>query len=70
MLKELTASRAQARTERAEKRALMLANAEKYDREYQDAAQSLIDSKRQAKDAGNFFVEAEPRVAFLIRTRG
>merc|ERR1711975_117114 len=34
------------------------------------AEQALIDGKRKAKKAGNFFVEAEPKVAFLIRIKG
>jgi hypothetical protein len=32
--------------------------------------QELIDSRRAAKKEGNFFVEAEPKVALVIRIRG
>jgi len=32
--------------------------------------QKLIDEKRKAKKAGNFFVEPAAKVALAIRTRG
>ena len=70
ILKELQERRAKAKTDRAEKRKVILANAEKYHKEYTDAERSVIEAKRKAKSEGNFFVEAEPKVAFLIRTRG
>jgi large subunit ribosomal protein L7e len=69
-LKELTEGRVAAKKERVEKRKLVLANAEKYYREYQDQAQEIIDAKRKAKKEGNFFVEPEAKIAFVIRTRG
>lgn len=70
LLKELKEKRDAAKKERAEKRKLILANAEKYYKEYQSAAQSIVDAKRKAKKEGNFFVEPEAKVAFVIRTRG
>lgn len=30
----------------------------------------MIAAKRDAKKAGSFFVEAEPKVAFIIRIKG
>lgn len=62
--------RAKAKKERAEKRKLILANAEKYYKEHTTAVQKLIDEKRKAKAAGNFFVEPEAKIAIAIRTRG
>ena len=59
-----------AKKKRAEKRKVYEANAEKYHKEYTEAAQNLIDLKRKAKAEGNYYVEAEPKVAFAIRTRG
>jgi large subunit ribosomal protein L7e len=70
VLKEMTDRRVKDKKDRAEKRKLMLANGEKYDKEYSALSKSIIDAKRAAKDAGNFFVEGEPRLAFAIRTRG
>ena len=59
-----------AKADRAAARKLALANAEKYAKEYAAAEQAIIDGKRKAKKEGNFFVEGEPKVAFLIRIKG
>jgi len=61
---------AKAKTDRSAARKLALANAEKYAKEYAAAEQALIDGKRKAKKEGSFFVEGEPKVAFLIRIKG
>merc|ERR1719324_1237401 len=61
---------AQAKKDRAASRKTALANAEKYAKEYAAADKAIIDGKRDAKAAGNFFVEGEPKVAFLIRIKG
>jgi hypothetical protein len=34
------------------------------------AHDTLVAAKRSAKAAGTFFVEGEPKVAFLIRIKG
>jgi len=47
-----------------------LANAEKYHKEYLDTERATIEAKRKAKAAGNYFVEAEPKLAFVIRIKG
>merc|ERR1712070_801403 len=57
-------------TDRAAARKAALANAEKYFNEYQAADAKLVADKRAAKAAGSFFVEAEPKVALLVRIRG
>jgi len=44
--------------------------AEKYVKEYRDAQRSLIRSKRQAKNSGNYFIEEMPKVLLLVRVRG
>merc|ERR1711937_610981 len=59
-----------AKKERAAARKVATANAEKYFKEYQAADAKLIKDKRDAKAAGNFFVEGEPKVALLVRIRG
>jgi len=51
-------------------RKVIFKRAEKYVKEYRDTENSLIRLKRQAKNAGNFFVPDEPRVAFVIRIKG
>jgi len=69
-LAALKASRATAKTERAAARKVAYANAEKYHNEYQAADSALIKAKRDAKAAGSFFVEGEPKVALIVRIRG
>jgi large subunit ribosomal protein L7e len=69
-LKDFKEKRDATKKERVEKRKLILANSEKYYKEYQSVAQGLVDAKRKAKKEGNFFVEPEAKVTFVIRTRG
>ena len=64
------ADREKAKKDRAAKRAVALKNAEKYAGEYAAADKALIEAKRSAKKAGNFFVEPEAKIAFVIRIRG
>jgi large subunit ribosomal protein L7e len=52
------------------KRAQMFKSAEKYIKEYRAEENSLIRFRRQARNAGNFFLEPEPKIAFVIRIRG
>jgi len=70
LLKERQDKRAKDKAERVGKRKQFLASAEKYHREYLDTERSLIDAKRQAKAASSFFVEADPKIAFVIRIKG
>ena len=69
-LAALKASRAAAKVTRKAARATAYANAEKYHNEYQATESALIKAKRDAKAAGSFFVEGEPKVAVIIRIRG
>jgi large subunit ribosomal protein L7e len=69
-LKDLQDRRVNEKKERTEKRKQILANAEKYHSEYEKQTRSVTEAKRTAKAAGNFFVEAEPKLAFVIRIRG
>ena len=63
-------ARVAAKAARVVSRAAAASNAAKYAAEYAAEDQALIDNKRAAKKAGNYFVEGEPRIAFVIRTRG
>jgi len=42
----------------------------KYDKEYSQHTKKLIALRRQAKGAGNFFVEPEPKLLFVMRIVG
>lgn len=44
--------------------------AEQYIKEYRSAERSLIRQRRMAKESGNYFVEPEAKLAFVIRIRG
>lgn len=70
VLKELKDRRDKDKKERADARKTATTNAEKYSKEYQDLDRGLIESIRKAKTAGNLHVPSEPRLAFVIRTRG
>ena len=70
LLKHLADQRAAAKKARAEARKTAAANAVKYAAEYEKADRDVIDAKRAAKKAGNFYVEAQAKIAFVIRTRG
>jgi 60S ribosomal protein uL30 len=51
-------------------RRVIFKRAEQYVSEYRSAERSLIRSRRQAKESGNFFLEPEAKLAFVIRVRG
>jgi len=58
------------RKKRETARRVVFKRAEQYIKEYRQQEQSLIRYKRQAKKAGNFYVEPEHKLAFVIRIRG
>lgn len=52
------------------KRQLIFKRAEQYVREYKKQERDLVRLKRVAKQHGNYYVPAEPKLAFVIRIRG
>ena len=52
------------------KRQEIFKRAESYAKEYTRAEKTLIKNKRDARRAGNFFVDAQPKLAFVMRLRG
>merc|ERR1719337_526085 len=70
LLKARQDRRAAEKTARAKTRKEQYSLAEKYFNEYQAADAALVKARRDAKAAGNFFVEAQPKVAFVIRIKG
>merc|ERR1712022_86679 len=67
---EKAAAAAAAKTARKEKRVQAYKNAEKYTKEYRALAKQRIRMHRQAKAAGNHFVDAEAKLIFVVRIRG
>merc|ERR1711918_271949 len=61
---------AAAKTARKEKRVQAYKNAEKYTKEYRALAKQRVRMHRQAKAAGNHFVDDEAKLAFVVRIRG
>merc|ERR1711988_408163 len=59
-----------AKKERKEKRIQAYKNAEKYVKEYRAIAKQRVRMHRQAKAAGNHFVDAEAKLIFVVRIRG
>merc|ERR1719408_820534 len=59
-----------AKKERKEKRVAAYKSAEKYVKEYRALAKQRVRMHRQAKAAGNHFVDAEAKLIFVVRIRG
>ena len=70
LLKALADQRAAEKKARAASRKAAAANATKYAKEYADADRAVINAKREAKKAGNFYVDAQAKIALAVRTRG
>merc|ERR1712139_526035 len=67
---ERDAAAAQAKEDRKQKRVAAYTNAEKYTREYRALAKQRVRMHRQAKAAGNHFVDGEAKLMFVVRIRG
>jgi len=59
-----------AKVDRKAKKVAAFKRAEKYCKEYRDQERDQIRLKREAKKEGNFYVPAEPKLAFVMRIRG
>merc|ERR1712066_733517 len=58
------------RVARRAKRVEVFKRAEKYVKEYRDRERDELRLFREAKKSGNFYVAAEPKLAFVMRIRG
>jgi len=71
---EARAARARAlilnRKQQHQKRQDIFKRAEKYVREYKKKEQDLVRLRRVARSTKNFYVPAQPKLAFVVRTRG
>jgi len=61
---------AAAKKDEAEKRAALCTRTEGYYKEYEEEKQTLINMRREAKLGGNFFLEPEAKLIFLVRIKG
>ncbi|KAF8000602.1 hypothetical protein OXX80_005842 [Metschnikowia pulcherrima] len=53
-----------------EKRQAISERTAAYIKEYRDAERAVIDAKRQARATNSYYVEAEPKLVFVIRIKG
>lgn len=53
-----------------EKRAVILQRNAAYQKEYETAQQAIVSAKREAKANASYYVEAEPRLVFVVRIKG
>ncbi|ODV84979.1 hypothetical protein CANARDRAFT_234792 [[Candida] arabinofermentans NRRL YB-2248] len=67
---QVSAERKARKAANAEKRAAIFKRTEAYVAEYAAAEKALIDAKREAKAAGSYYVEAEPKLVFVVRIKG
>jgi len=70
LAEEKRAAAAENKKQRATRRHGLLVRSAKYEKEYASAERKLILSRRQAKAAGNFFVEPEAKLLFVVRIVG
>merc|ERR1712192_96746 len=68
--KEKTAAMAKKKEQRKEQRAALKARTLKYDKEYSDYQKKLVTMRREAKASGNFFMEPDSKLLFVIRIVG
>merc|ERR1719359_319392 len=64
------AAAADAKAARKDKRIAAYKSAEKYVKEYRAMAKQRVRMHRQAKAAGNHYVDGEAKLAFVVRIRG
>lgn len=55
---------------RLAKRKIIFKRAESYVKEYRAKERDIIQMKRAARTAGDFYVDAQPKLLFVIRIRG
>jgi Ribosomal L30 N-terminal domain len=53
-----------------EKRGVIFKRAESYVKEYRDAEREKIRLNRLSKQEGSFYVDAEPKLVFVLRIKG
>ena len=70
LAEKLRVQRQKAKKSAVAKRRTIFKKAEKYHQEYINTQRDLVRQRRLAKNHGNFFIEPEPKLAFVVRIRG
>merc|ERR1711874_905745 len=68
--KEKTAAAAKKKADRKAQRTALKERTLKYDKEYSDFQKKLVSMRREAKATGNFFMEPDAKLLFVIRIVG
>merc|ERR1711976_978159 len=69
-LEAANSARAALKTKRKQNRREIYKRAQRYAKEYHKAERAEIAQRRQAKEGGNFYIPAEPKIAVVVRIRG
>ncbi|CCK70871.1 60S ribosomal protein uL30 KNAG_0F02040 [Huiozyma naganishii CBS 8797] len=67
---QVAAERAVRKAANKEKRAIILQRNAAYQQEYVAAERAVIDAKREARATGSYYVEAQPKLVFVVRIKG
>ncbi|KAI5953428.1 RPL7 [Candida jiufengensis] len=67
---ERAAAKKVRRTSNKDKRQVIYDRAAKYHKEYVDAEKSVVKAKRDAKASGSYYVDAQPKLVFVVRIKG
>ncbi|SAL99559.1 hypothetical protein [Absidia glauca] len=67
---DVAAKKAELRKAKVQKRREIFNRAAKHHKEYQANERNQIRLRRQAKSNGNYYVEAQPKLVFVVRIRG
>ncbi|EGV61813.1 60S ribosomal protein L7 [Yamadazyma tenuis] len=70
ILKQRAADRVVRKAANKEKRKAIYERNAAYTKEYAEAERAIISAKRDAKAAGSYYVDAQPKLAFVIRIKG
>ncbi|CAH6721860.1 60S ribosomal protein L7 [[Candida] jaroonii] len=70
ILKQRAADKAARKVASKEKRATIYKRNAAYTKEYAEAEKAIIAAKRDAKANGSYYVDAQPKLAFVIRIKG
>ena len=70
LAEKLRVQRQKAKKSAVAKRRTIFKRAEKYVNEYRNTERAIIREKRIAKNHGNFYIEPEAKLAFVVRIRG
>ncbi|SCV01298.1 LAMI_0G10572g1_1 [Lachancea mirantina] len=67
---QVAAERAARKAANKEKRAAILERNAAYQSEYEAAERAIVDARREARATGSYYVDAQPKLVFVVRIKG